>query len=91
MISRFWTLFRKNASTITVAVLIFLQPLFAFAADEPEKAPEWVLPYFLVLLFVGLSIVVLLRTANRSDSTFSQEELDKIREEEMKKMTGSHT
>ncbi len=94
-----FALFRKLASGVSrrffccfSAVCFFCLPVLAFAAEEePEKAPEWVLSYALILLFVGLSIVILLRTANRSESTFSQEELDKMKEEEMKKLTGTHT
>lgn len=82
--------FWKKVRVFFVALLIGLQPVFAWAADDPETPPEWVLPYFLVLLFVGLSIVILLRSPKRADSAFTQEELDKIKEEELKKMVSSH-
>ncbi len=82
----------KFVSVFLAVAALFCLPMFAWAAEgEPEAPPEWVLPYALVLLFVGLSIMILLRPAKRSESAFSQEELDKMKEEEMKKMTGTHT
>ena len=87
MTARYW----KAVSTFFLTAFFFSQPLFVFAAGEAEAAPEWVLSYFLVLLCVGLSILILLRPSKRSESAFSQEELDKMREEDLKKMTGKHT
>ncbi len=78
MIPRIWSFF--------VALTFFFQPVFALAADEAESKPEWVLSYFLILLFVGLGVLVLLRPANRSETAFTQEEIDQRKEEEMKKM-----
>ncbi len=84
--------FPKLVSIFWAAVIFFCLPVFTLAAEETaEKPPEWVLSYALVILFVGLAITILLRTAKRSESAFSQEELDKMKEEEMKKLTGQHT
>lgn len=70
-----------------VAVCVFLHPVCAFAADEDgEGGPEWVLSYFLVCLCLGLGVAILLRPCNRSDTAFSQEEVDARHEEEMKKL-----
>ena len=42
--------------------------------------------YFLILLFVGLAILILLRPSKRSDTAFSLDEITKRKEEEMKKL-----
>ena len=92
MLTQFCTPFRRYFSRALAVLVFFCLPALVMAAgEEPEKAPEWVLSYALIILFVGLAIVILLRKANRSESTFSQEELDKMKEEEMKKLTGTHT
>jgi len=84
MLTRFRKIFAESFS----GVLIFFQPLFAFAAGEPTEDPDWVLSYFLVLLFLSLAVVILLRPSKRSDSAFSTEELTAQHEEAMKKMKG---
>lgn len=78
------------ASPFFFAVLFFFQPLFAVADDEKGGQPEWVLSYFLVLLCLGLSVLVLLRPCNRSETAFTQEELDNQKAEDLKKMTEKH-
>lgn len=76
---------RRTLSRTFFAVLFFLQPVFLFA-DDDKQSPEWVLSYFLVLLCLGLSVLILLRPTKRSDSAFTQEELDRQREEKLKEM-----
>ncbi|MDR0870082.1 MAG: hypothetical protein LBN39_04745 [Planctomycetaceae bacterium] len=86
-----FTKVRNYLFTFAAAVFAFLQPVLLFAqeaAKEEPKDPDWVLSYFLILLFLGLAITVLLRSAKRSDTAFSVEELAAQKEEAMKKMMG---
>ncbi len=80
-----FAIFKRNVARIIATATLFFLPSWVMAADE-GAAPEWVLSYALILLFVGLSIVILVRSAKRKDSAFSQDELDKMREEELKKL-----
>jgi hypothetical protein len=82
MLIQFWNVLPK----MFFGIFIFLQPLWAFAADESGNEKDWVLSYFLVLLCLGLAILILLRPSKRADSAFSNEELTAQREEAMKKM-----
>jgi hypothetical protein len=83
MLRQFW----KTVLMLYFGVLIFFQPLFVFGAEGEEK-PDWVLSYFLVLLFLGFAVLILLRPSKRSDSAFTTEELAAQQEEAMKKMLG---
>jgi hypothetical protein len=69
-------------------VLFFFQPVLVFGAEASEEEPDWVLSYFLVLLFLSFAILILLRPTKRSDSAFTTEELAAQHEEAMKKMLG---
>ncbi|MGL4595230.1 MAG: hypothetical protein ACRCUY_10910 [Thermoguttaceae bacterium] len=66
------------------------QNLLFAAAQEEKESPEWVLSYFLVLLCLGLALLIILRPSKRTESTFTQEELNAQRAESVKKMTGGH-
>lgn len=60
-----------------MTVFLFFQPLMAFAqGQEEKKPPEWVMSYFMLLLFLGLAILILLRPGNRQDSVKTQDEID---------------
>lgn len=88
-------LFKRTLSGIRTRFTLFfvsvcavlLNPVSALAAeDEGGGGMDWVLGYFLVCLCLGLAVAILLRPCNRSDSAFSQEELDAQHEEKMKQM-----
>ena len=64
-------------------------PLWAQEADA-EEAPVWVISYAIMVGFLGLTLFLLLRPTHRADSAFSYDELQAQREEEMKKIKGSH-
>lgn len=82
-ISRFW----NRLSTLCLSVFLFLQPMLLYAAkDEGEKKPEWVLSYALILFCIFLAVTILLRSGNRAETAFTQEELDKRKEDEMNKL-----
>jgi hypothetical protein len=70
-------------------VFLFFDPFFALAADD-EKKPEYVLSYFLLLLFLGLSILILLRPSKRQDSALTQEEVDAERAQAAGKKQHGH-
>ncbi len=84
----------RHFFSLGIATFSVLLPTLLFAAEEDEKAGvdpgTWVMPYFFILLGLGLSIVLLLRPSNRTESSYTPEELAAIKAEEMKKMTGSH-
>ncbi len=95
MITRF-RLFRsfRHAFSVGVAVLgTLILPALLFAAEEKAEGVDpgtWVMPYFFILLGLGLGVVILLRPSKRTDSSYTPEELAAIKAEEMKKITGSH-
>ena len=75
---------------VTVTVFLFVAvPSWATeaAADETQ---EWVLSYALMILFLVLTMLILLRPLKRNDSAFSYDELQAQKEEEMKKIKGTH-
>ena len=75
---------------MTVTVFLFtIAPLWAQEAAENETQ-EWVVSYAVVILFLVGAVAILLRPINRSDSAFSFDELKAHREEEMKKLKGTH-
>jgi hypothetical protein len=84
MVSRF----RNTLVTLFFGVLFFFQPLYGFGAESSEEQPDWVLSYFLILLFLGFSVLILLRPSKRTDSAFTPEELAAQHEENMKKIMG---
>jgi Na+/proline symporter len=84
MLRHFW----KTLLILYCGILIFLQPFFVFGAESSKENPDWVLSYFLVLLFLGLAVLILLRPAKRSESAFTRDELTAQQQEAMKKMKG---
>lgn len=91
---RFFRRLRTLLPLLSVAFVSFVHPILLFA-QEDKKGEEvdpgtWVMPYFFILLALGLSITLLLRSSKRTESVYTQEELDAIKAEEMKKITGSH-
>ena len=62
-------------NSLFFGVLFFFQPVFALAQDDKEP-PEWVMSYFLLLLFLGLAVLILMRPTKRGDSALTQEEVD---------------
>ena len=77
------------------AVMVYLLtavPLWAAeeAAAVEDEGEIWVLSYALTLGFLGLTLFILLRPTRRSDSAFSYDEMRAQKEEEMKKIKGSH-
>jgi len=64
-------------------------PLWA-QEEQGGETQVWVISYFLMFLFLGLTLAILLRPVKRDDSAFSYDELKAQREEEMKKIKGSH-
>jgi len=75
----------STLSTLLLGVCVWWQPTIVFAAAEEDKPPEWVLSYFLVLLFLGLAMAMLIRPTKRSDTALSQEEQDEEKAKKMKK------
>ena len=65
-------------------------PLWAQGNEAEGETQVWVISYFLMILFLGLTLAILLRPTKRSDSAFSYDELKAQKEEEMKKLKGSH-
>jgi NADH:ubiquinone oxidoreductase subunit 6 (subunit J) len=59
------------------------------AASEDETQ-VWVLSYAIMIAFLALTLVILLRPTKRNDSAFSYDELQAQKEEEMKKIKGTH-
>ena len=66
---------RHLLDSLFLGVFLFLEPAFVLAQDDKEP-PEWVLSYFLLLLFLGLAILILLRPTKRTESALTQDEVD---------------
>jgi NADH:ubiquinone oxidoreductase subunit 6 (subunit J) len=76
-----------------LAVIVFIVTAVPLLAEETDAVPEtqeWVLPYAVMILFLGLILLILLRPTKRQDSAFSFDEIQAQREEEMKKIKGGH-
>ena len=76
-----------------IALTLFLSaPASLWAQDDASGSGTqvWVISYFLMILFLGLALALLLRPTKREDSAFSYDELKTQKEEEMKKLKGSH-
>ena len=75
---------------LTVTFFLFATvPVWAEEAATNETQ-EWVLSYALMILFLALAMLILLRPLKREDSAFSHDELQAQKEEEMKKIKGTH-
>ena len=66
---------RHLLNSLFFGVFFFLEPILALAQDDKEP-PEWVLSYFLLLLFLGLAVLILLRPTKRTESALTQYEVD---------------
>ena len=75
-----------------ITILLFtIVPLWAEeGAAVEDEGQIWVLSYAITLLFLALTLFILLRPLRRSDSAFSYDELRDQKEEDMKKIKGSH-
>jgi cytochrome b561 len=61
------------------------------AADEAgDETQVWVISYAIMIAFLALTLFILLRPTKRDDSAFSYDELKAQKEEEMKKIKGTH-
>ena len=70
-----------------IAFLFTITPLWAAEEQEPQA---WVLSYAIMILFLALTLIILLRPVQRSDSAFSDDEQRAQKAEEMKKIKGGH-
>jgi len=84
------TMFARFFNRCWLAVFAFLSLTVPVWAQDGNKPQEWVISYALMLLFLGLAIAILLRPTKREDSAFSYDEQQAQKEEEMKKIKGSH-
>jgi len=66
---------RSLLNPLFFGVFLFFEPVFALAQDD-KPPPEWVLSYFLLLLFLGLAMLILMRPSKRTDSALTQDEVD---------------
>ena len=67
---------RYLLDSLFFGTILLLEPVVVLAAREDKEPPEWILSYFLLLLFLGLAILILLRPTKRTDSALTQEEVD---------------
>jgi len=86
------TMFVRLFHRCWLAVTVFFFSAVPLWAQEPTAADketqEWVISYALLLLFLGLTLLILLRPTKRNDSAFSYDELQAQKDEELKKMKG---
>ena len=76
---------------VICVLLMTASPLWAqqkeLAVDETQV---WVLSYAAMIFFLALTLFILLRPIKREDSAFSFDELKAQKEEEMKRIKGTH-
>ena len=65
-------------------------PLWAAEEAAEEETQVWVLSYAIMTAFLALALLILLRPTKREDTAFSFDELQAQKEEEMKKIKGTH-
>jgi len=65
-------------------------PLWAQGADGGNDTQAWVLSFFIMILFLALTLLILLRPTKRSDSAFSHDEVQAQKDEEMQKIKRAH-
>ena len=76
---------------LAMAIFLFaVAPLWAQAEEAADETQEWVVSYSIMILFLVLTMLILLRPLKRSDSAFSYDELQAQKDEEMKKLKGTH-
>ena len=75
---------------VLTILLVTAVPLWAQEEAAEDEVQVWVLSYAIMLVFLGLTLFILLRPTRRRDSAFSYDELREQKEEEMKKIKGSH-
>ena len=74
---------------VATVFLFTVAPLWA-AEEEADGTQEWVISYAIMILFLVLTMLILLRPLKRSDSAFSYDEIQAQKDEEMKKIKGTH-
>ena len=80
-----------NWCWVVVTLFFFMATPLCAEDGSPEGGTQiWVISYFIMILFLGLTLAILLRPTQRDDSAFSYDELKAQREEDMKKIKGAH-
>jgi len=81
-----------NRCWAVVLVLLFsVAPLAAQGDETPKDDTQiWVLSYAIMIGFLTLAVLILVRPTKRNESAFSFDEQKEKKEEEMKKIKGSH-
>ena len=76
---------------LTLTFLLFTAaPLWAEGAAEGAEIKVWVIQYAIMVGFLSLALFILLRPTKRKESAFTFDELQAKKEEEMKKLKGTH-
>jgi preprotein translocase subunit SecG len=84
-------MYKKLVTCVTVFVTSsFVLTMPVLAQAEGGAKPDWVLQYFVICVFLGLALAILLRPSKRSDTTFTLEERHAQQAEAMQKMKGHH-
>jgi len=73
-----------------IAFFFMVAPLWAQDEAAVPETQEWVISFAVMILFLGLTLLILLRPTKRNDSAFSFDEQKAQKEEEMKKIKGGH-
>jgi len=76
---------------VVTAIFLTVAPLAAQGDEAPKDDTQiWVLSYAIMIAFLALAILILVRPTKRSESAFTFDEQRDRKEEEMKKIKGSH-
>jgi len=76
--------FRIITTVFLSWLMLLMNTGYAFAQQEEEKAPEWILSYAFTGFSIALGIVVIVRSSKRKDSIISEYERKRLQEEELK-------
>ena len=88
----FARMFHQCRISINVFCIFFCTAVPLWAAEEAAESETqvWVISYAIMLAFLTLTLLILLRPLKRNNTAFSFDELQAQKEEEMKKLKGTH-
>ena len=76
---------------VVTALLLTVAPLAAQGDEVPQDDTQiWVLSYAIMIAFLTLAILILVRPTKRNESAFTFDEQREQKEEEMRKIKGTH-